>query len=65
MKTQNAISAEQNTLSKVDDFDITLDKPQFEGVIASRRRAEFAAQQRGATDVRQGWSGEAAEPLLG
>lgn len=28
MKTQNAISAEQNTLSKVDDFDITLDKPQ-------------------------------------
>ena len=28
MKTQNAISAEQNTLSKVDDFNITLDKPQ-------------------------------------
>ena len=41
------------------------DKSEFEGEIASRRRAEFKAPQRGATDVRQGWSGEAAEPLLG
>ena len=33
-------------------------------MICELQRAEFKAPQRGATDVRQGWSGEAAEPLL-
>ena len=41
------------------------DKSEFDGEFANRRRAEFKAPRSGATDVRQGWSGEAAEPLLG
>ncbi len=42
-----------------------LDKSEVGGVFESVSEAEFKAPQRGATDVRQGWSGEAAEPLLG
>ena len=39
------------------------DKSEFEGVFASVSEPKFEPFR--ATDVRQGWSGEAAEPLLG
>ncbi len=40
-----------------------LDKSEVEGEFASASERKFEPFR--ATDVRQGWSGEAAEPLLG